>query len=390
MNKKLLVTAIFVIAASAAMADVSPAAASTISQNVGANNNTAATTNTINAAVTAANTPAAPMFSGNVSVMGGVKPDQGRSPDYDNPNALNLNYQTGNWTWSLNGATEFTGMINSSMANAAVPNGGTGNQNTMLNTWGVTGAYNFQNGWTTSMNVSYLNWRSQSSSITGGVYPVLVTGYQLAPNVTYVNGNNTFAISTYYQVVGSSNSQLAVSSSAGMPGSWNGQNGESFSIFPMYTNQMTSQFSYGAGVQFQQANDNYLLLTQAVNNEANNNIIIHPMVLSYNVASVPGLNLNLDTRYYINNTVNNDPIQQSIGATSGSQRLCFYPGIAYTMNITPSLTWTTNAQVYAKYYTNNNNEPALQGNTYVMQQGHGGNSSTNYGGQIYTGFNYAF
>jgi len=392
MNKKLLVTAIFAIAATAVFADVTPAAANTVSQNIGANNNTAATANTINAAVAAAN-PAPSALTGNVSVMGGFKPDQGRSPQYDNPNAVNVNYKSGNWTWSLNGATEFTGLVNSSMANNSVGAGGT-NQNTMLNTWGITSAYNFQNGLTASMNISYLNWRSQSngnylipptatsSGYNGSISPVLVTGYQLAPNLTYINGNNTFGLAVTYQVVGSSNGLNTVANSAGYRnGTWNGQNGEYFSVFPMYTNQITPNFSFGTGVQIQQANDNFIILSTAANNESNNDIIYHPAILSYNIAAVPGLNLNLDTRYYYFNLVQNDAVQASQGIP-GSTRLCFYPGIAYTMKITPALTWTTNAQVYAKYYTNNVNGQ--------ITQGHGGNGSTNYGGQIYTGFNYTF
>ncbi|MCX5774289.1 MAG: hypothetical protein NTX05_06750 [Fusobacteria bacterium] len=362
----------------------SSSSASTVSQNAGANNNVVVTTNTINSTVAAGNSSTFP-FTGNVSVMGGIKPDQGKSPQYDNPNAINLNYQIGNWTWSLNGATEFTGMSNSSYGNAM----GAGNQNTMLNTWGFTGGYNFQNGLTTSMNVSYLNWRSQSSSPAAGIFPVLVTGYQLAPTMTYVNGNSTYALAMYYQVLGSSNGILAVSSSAGFPpngitGTWNGQNGESFSIFPMYTNQVSTAFSYSTGVQIQQANDNYLILTQAVDNDSNNNIILHPIMLSYNVASIPGLNLNLDTRYYYNNTVKNDPMQTNIGAIAGSTRVCVYPGIAYTKSITSSLSWVTNAQVYGKWYTNNMNGQ-------IGQTPNGkGNISTNYGGQIYSGFNYSF
>ncbi|MCX5774288.1 MAG: hypothetical protein NTX05_06745 [Fusobacteria bacterium] len=387
MNKKLLVTAIFAIAAAVSLAGVTAPMANTISQNIVTESNTAAAANTINAAAVAASpVNTVPDFTGNVSVMGGVKPDQGGSPAFDNPNALNLNYKTGNWTWSLNGATDFTGKINSAYANTA----GAGNQNVMLNTWGMTGAYNFQNGLTTSLNVSYLNWRSQSNgqyTTTTGTYnisPVLVTGYQIAPNLTYINGANTYGLALTFQVIGSANGQTAINQSSGYNtagANWNGANGEYFSAFPMYTRQVNSQFTLGTGVQLQQANDNYIILSNAVNNETNNDIIIHPAMLSYNVASIPGLNLNFDTRYYIFNTISNDSIQTT-QATPGAQKLCFYPGIAYTMNITHCLTWTTNAQVYAKYYTNSLGTS--------MIQNHAGNSSTNYGGQIYTGFNYAF
>jgi len=379
MNKKLLVVAIFAVAAVAAMADVTASTASSVAQNIGATNNQAAATNTINAAVAAAQqAPVAPVFTGTVSSMMGFTQDQGRSPNYDNPNAVNLNYQMGNFTYSLNGALEFQGTNHSSNALA------NGDYNSMLNSWGGTVGYNWQNGLTTSVAVNYLNWRNQQSGT--GVYPVLVTGYQFAPNLTFVNGNNTFAVAMNYEVIGSSNGINAINSTSGITSStvtpnWGGQKGELFSIFPVYTNKITPNFSYGTGIFVQQANDNYVLLSDAVNNGNGNEIVLHPAMLSYNVASIPGLNLNLDTRYYYYDSVKGDAVSQAGSNIAGTCAIRILPGIAYTMNITPDLSWTTNAQVYGKWYT----AGSASSSTPLQTMG-----AYNFGGQVYSGFNYSF
>lgn len=325
-------------------------------------------------------------FNGAIDLMAGIKPESGKVPAYDSPNTLILNDHIGQWTYSLTGLMEFQGLMSTHAAtNGLTWKGNRGDYNAIQNTWGGQVAYDFLNGYTASVNLSYINWKNTDNNPSNYVYPILVTGYQFTPMVTYTSGVNSYSANLICQVVGSNDSIAEVSYTGEAPvtpsgnilNPWNGQKGEFLQFTPQYSYKGIENWTISSNMVIMQANDNYILLSQAVNNENNNEIELNPLMLNYKVESIPGLSLKLDTRYYYYNTVQNDPVQAT-QATVGSTKLSLLPGFSYSHPINSNCVWNLECEVYGKWYTNN-----LNGQLAV-------NKTSKYGADLYTGISYLF
>lgn len=211
------------------------------------------------------------------------------------------------------------------------------------------------------MNVGYINWRNTDNNPENYVWPVLVTGYQLTPGIVYTSGNSVDSIYLIYQAVGSPNSisQVSYTGNAPINGDaisipWNGQNGEYLQLIHEHDYKVSPNLTLSTSWVIMQANDSFILLSQAVNNENNNEIEFDPINISYSVPEVKGLKLLLDTRYYFYNTIKNDPIQIS-QALPGSSKISLLPGFSYHYAINENWSWDSSLIVYGKWYTNNLN-----------------------------------